>query len=375
MKLAEKKLGFGCMRLPKTDGKIDETQFCEMVDYFLAHGFTYFDTAHGYHEGKSELALKACLTTRHPREAYTITNKLTTPYFKTQADIRPFFEQQLAWCGVEYFDYYLMHAQDSGNYPHFTKHRAYETALELKKEGKIKHFGISFHDTAQMLQTILDDHPEIEVVQLQFNYVDYEDSAVQARKCYELCRQYGKSVIVMEPVKGGSLVNLPAQAQAELDALHGGSNASYAIRFAAGFEGVEMVLSGMSNLEQVKDNVSYMSDFKPLNETELAAIEKVCAVFKSMDIISCTACRYCVAGCPQNIYIPDLFSCLNQKKAFGSWNQDYYYDIFTTNKGKAKDCIGCGKCESACPQHLPIRELLKTVSEEFDTRAPEAEPN
>ena len=364
--IADKKLGFGFMRLPKKDGKIDEALVCEMVDYFIANGFTYFDTAHGYHDGLSEIALKTCLTSRYPREAYTITNKLTTPYFKDEAAIRPFFEQQLEWCGVEYFDYYLMHAQDSGNYPHFTKHRAYETALELKKEGKIKHFGISFHDTADMLKRILDDHPEIEVVQLQYNYVDYDDSAVQARKCYELCRAYGKPVIAMEPVKGGSLVQLPAQAQQVFDALGGGSNASYAIRFAASAEGMEMVLSGMSNMEQLRDNISFMKDFKPLDAAELAAIEKVRTVFKGLNLIPCTACRYCVAGCPQNIYIPDLFSCYNQKKAFGSWNQDYYYEIYTTNKGKASDCIGCGKCERSCPQHLEIRDLLRTVAKEFE---------
>ena len=367
MKLATKKLGFGCMRLPQKDGKIDEAAVCEMFDYFLANGFTYFDTAHGYHNGLSETTLKTCLTSRYPREAYTITNKLTTPYFKDEAAIRPFFEKQLEWCGVEYFDYYLMHAQDSGNYPHFTKHRAYETALELKKEGKIKHFGISFHDTADMLKIILDDHPEIEVVQLQVNYVDYDDSAVQAHKCYELCRAYGKPLIVMEPVKGGSLVNLPAKAQSYFDALEGGgSNASYAIRFAAGFEGVEMVLSGMSDIAQVKDNVSYMKDFVPLNKKEQEAVKNVCAVFKSLNMIPCTACRYCVDGCPKNIYIPDVFSCLNQKTAFGSWNQDYYYEIYTTNKGKASDCIECGKCEKSCPQHLPIRDLLKKVAEEFE---------
>ena len=366
MKLADKKLGFGFMRLPQKNGKIDNKRVCEMVDYFMENGFTYFDTAHGYHDGASEIALKECLTSRYPRKAYTITNKLTTPYFKDEAAIRPFFEQQLEWCGVDYFDYYLMHAQDSGNYPHFTKYRAYETALELKKEGKIKHFGISFHDRVEMLQTILDDHPEIEVVQIQFKYVDYEDSAVQAKQCYELCRKYGKPVIVMEPVKGGSLVNLPEEAQKAFDALHGGSNASYAIRYAAGFEGVEMVLSGMSNIEQVKDNVSFMKDFQPLNPQERAAVDAVGNIFKSMDIISCTACRYCVAGCPKNIFIPDLFSCFNQKTAFGSWNQDYYYEIYTTNKGKASECIGCGKCEQICPQHLPIRDLLKSVAKEFE---------
>ena len=366
MELAKQKFGFGCMRLPLKGGRIDTEVLKKMVDYFIENGFTYFDTAHGYHDGNSELALRECLTSRHPREAYTITNKLTEPYFKTEADIRPFFEKQLEWCGVEYFDYYLMHAQDAGNYPKFKRCRAYETALELKKEGKIKHFGISFHDNAQTLEQILKDYPQIEVVQLQFNYVDYEDSAVQARKCYELCRAYDKSVFVMEPVKGGSLVNLPAQAQKILDALDGGSNASYAIRFAAGFEGIEMVLSGMSNMEQMEDNVSYMKHFVPLNAQEHAALEEVCRVFKSLNMIACTACRYCTAGCPQHISIPDVFACYNQKTAFGSWNQNYYYEIYTKSGGKAGACIGCGKCEKQCPQHLPIRELLTKVAAEFE---------
>lgn len=233
-----------------------------MVDTFLEQGFNYFDTAHGYLNGKSELALKECLTSRHKREEYILTDKLTMPYFNKKEDIRPFFESQLEACGVEYFDFYLMHAQSKDIFAHFKKCHEYETALELKEEGKIRHFGISFHDKAEVLEEILKEYPQIEVVQIHFNYVDYEDPAVESRKCYEVCRKYNKPAIIMEPVKGGNLVNLPEDARKILDDLHGGSTASYAVRFAASFEGVMMVLSGMSNLEQMKDNLSYMKEFE-----------------------------------------------------------------------------------------------------------------
>ena len=260
----QKNFGFGFMRLPMAGEEVDIPQTTKMVDAFLEAGFNYFDTAHGYLQGKSERALKTCLTSRYPREKYILTNKLTANFFQTEEDIRPFFESQLEACGVDYFDFYLMHAQGAGNYPHFQACHAYEVAQRLKAEGKVRHVGISFHDSAEMLETILTDHPEVEVVQIQFNYLDYEDPAAQSRRCYEVCRKHGKPVIVMEPVKGGNLVNLPEEARAVLDALHGGSPASYAIRFAAGFPGMLMVLSGMSTLQQVEDNLAFMKDFQPL---------------------------------------------------------------------------------------------------------------
>lgn len=368
MEGVRKNFGFGCMRLPMNGNRVDEVEMCRMVDTFLANGFNYFDTAHGYVGQKSELALKACLTSRYPRDRYILTNKLTNFFFKKQEDIRPLFESQLAACGVDYFDFYLMHAQGADNFAYFKKNRAYETALELKEEGKIRHFGISFHDRAEVLEEILKEYPQIEVVQIQFNYLDYDDPAVESRKCYEVCRQYGKPVIVMEPVKGGNLVRLPKQAQDVFDELGGGSNASYAIRFAAGFEGVMMVLSGMSDMVQMEDNISYMKDFKALDKKELEAIWRVRDIFQSMNLISCTSCRYCVAGCPKKISIPDLFAVMNAKQIHHDWNADYYYNnVHTANgNGKASDCIQCGKCELACPQHLPIRELLKQVAQEFE---------
>lgn len=367
MDKVKKNFGFGCMRLPMNGDQVDIAETTRMVDEFLAQGFNYFDTAHGYIGGKSEPALKECLTSRYPREAYSLTDKLTDSYFKTEADIRPFFESQLEACGVDYFDFYLMHAQNADNFKKFKACRAYETAFALKAEGRIRHVGLSFHDRAEVLDQILTEYPQIEVVQIQFNYLDYDDIAVQSRKCYEVCRKHGKPVLVMEPVKGGSLVNLPEEAKKVLDDLHGGSPASYAIRFAAGFPGMMMVLSGMSNMEQMKDNLSYMRDFKPLNETELAAVNKVQEIFHKMNMIPCTACRYCVEGCPKQISIPDLFAIMNIKQLHHDWNADYYYEEVHTAPGRrASDCLKCGKCEKICPQHLPIRKLLEEVAKEFD---------
>ena len=288
----KKKFGFGCMRLPVHDGAIDTEEFSRMVDAFLAAGFNYFDTAHGYMDGKSEGAVKTCLTSRYPREAYILTDKLSTPYFERQEDIRPLFERQLAACGVTYFDFYLMHAHDSTIYEKFKRCRAYETAFQLKREGLVRHVGLSFHDKAEVLERILTEQPEVEVVQIQFNYVDYDDPAVESRKCYEVCRRFNKPVIVMEPVKGGSLVNLPPDAKKIFDDLGGGSPASYAIRFAAGFEGVMTVLSGMGTMAMVEDNVGYMRDFTPLDDRELAAVGAVRDILAGQNRIQCTACRY-----------------------------------------------------------------------------------
>lgn len=361
-----KKLGFGCMRLPMDGERADDEQFCRMIDLFMTKGFNYFDTAHGYLGGESERAIKRCLTSRYPRESYLLTDKLTADYFEREEDIRPFFESQLEICGVEYFDFYLMHALNANNYKKFQQCRAFEAAQRLKEEGKIRHVGFSFHDTAEVLDRILTDHPEVEAVQIQLNYADFDDPGVQSRLCYEVCRRHNKPVIVMEPVKGGSLINLPQEA---LDILNrrGATAAEFAIRYAAGFDGIFMVLSGMSNMEQISENIGFMQDFQPLDGEEQADIAKICAVFKGQDMVPCTACRYCVDGCPKHIPIPSLFSCLNSIKQHKDWSSRWYYKVYTENGGKASDCIGCGRCEQACPQHLEIRKLLREVAETFET--------
>lgn len=361
----KKKFGFGCMRLPEQNGKIDREKFSEMIDLFIAEGFNYFDTAHAYHSGDSEQALRECLVNRYPRESFILTDKLSSDFFNSEQEIRPFFESQLEICGVDYFDFYLMHAQTADLYKKYTDCHAYEVCAQLKKEGKIKHFGISFHDTADVLDTILTQHPEIELVQIQFNYIDYADSGIQSKDCYEVCRKHNKPVVVMEPVKGGILTNLIEPAKKIIDEL-GGTPASYAIRFAASFEGVAMVLSGMSNMDQLRENLAFMKNFSPLNEKETGAIERITQIMQKQNVIPCTACRYCTDGCPKKIPIPDLFACLNEKRIYNSWHGDWYYAAHTKNAGKASDCIECGKCEKACPQHLNIRQLLKQVAETFD---------
>ncbi len=374
----KKHLAFGMMRLPMKDGKIDNEQVCAMVDRFIESGFNYFDTAHGYHDGLSEIAVRECLTSRHDRSEYVLTDKLTDEYFKSEEDIRPLIDSQLEACGVEYFDFLLMHAQNAKNFEFFKQCRAYETAFALKAEGKVRHVGLSFHDKAVVLDKILTEYPQIEIVQIQLNYLDYDSVSVESRKVYEVCRKHGKPVLVMEPVRGGNLVNLPDAAQKVFYDLRTEtetdySNAGYALRFAADHDGIEMVLSGMSDMGQMEDNIKTFSccdgDFEPLSDKERKAVRKVADVFASMGAIPCTQCRYCIEEnhCPMEIKIPSMFSTYNSMLLFGKVNPWATYEkIVEEGSGKASSCIECGMCEAVCPQHLEIRDLLKKVAEKFE---------
>lgn len=370
-----KKLGFGFMRLPVLDendrSTVDFEAVREMVDYYMQAGFSYFDTAHRYNDEMSETALRRTLTSRYPRESYVLADKLTLNYIKKPEDMEPFFQKQLMLCGAEYFDTYLIHNLGEAWYPMAERVGAFSFLFDLKRRGLVKRIGFSFHGTPRMLEQILTQHPETEVVQLQINYLDWEDEALRAKECYEIARKHGKPVIVMEPVKGGTLVNLPREAEEILKAADSrASLASWAIRFAAGLEGVEMVLSGMSTMEQVKDNTGFMGQFIPLGEKEQELLKRAAAAIRKNTAIACTNCCYCTTECPRNLAIPQYFALYNNMKRLKNTaymtNQPVYYANLVQNHGRASDCIRCGKCEKNCPQRLPIRELLQQVSAVFD---------
>ena len=370
-----KKLGFGMMRLPllnEEDKKsIDKKTVCQMVDTFMERGFTYFDTAYMYHEYESERAMKDVLVTRKDRDSYTLASKLPVMQLKEKEDMERIFNEQREKCGVEYFDYYLLHALDAEHYKTVKRLDCFGFAMQKKAEGKVKHVGFSFHDSAEVLDQILTEHPEAEFVQLQLNYLDWEDAKVQSRKCYETAVKHGKKVVVMEPVKGGTLAKLPKKAEDVLKALHPDwSAASWAIRFVASLENVMVVLSGMSTPEQMDDNTAYMKEFEPLTEKEKQVLlgEVVDSIHEAAKI-PCTACRYCVEGCPMNIAIPEYFALYNDEITDkGNPEHAKRYEELTKEHGKASDCVECGQCEGACPQHLPAITWLKKVAEVFERR-------
>ncbi len=369
-----KKLGFGLMRLPQTDPddwtKIDLEKSKEMIDAYMAAGFSYFDTAYVYGGGSSEKAFGALVADRYPRDSYVITTKAPVFRIKSADEYERIFDEQLSRCRVDCFDYYFLHSIGKSVYGRIREHRAFEFMQRMKAEGKTKHIGFSFHDDAETLDMILTEHPETELVQLQINFVDWDDESIQSRKCYEVCEKHGVKVAVMEPLKGGTLVNMPEEAAAVLKARDPeASLASWGLRFAASLPSVFVVLSGMSTLDQVRENVAVMDDFRPLSADERAVLAETAEVIKSRTAVPCTACHYCTEGCPKRIAIPEYFALYNNQCNFElRAGLMRVFENLAAAHGRPSDCIECGQCERHCPQHIKIIDNLKLVSGVFEKK-------
>ena len=371
-----KKLGFGLMRLPTTDPKnaasVDIELLKKMVDLFMSRGFTYFDTAIMYNGFASQRAAKEALVDRYPRDSYTLATKLHNAFFETKEDRDRVFNEQLEQTGAGYFDYYLIHGIEAGSWPKYDKLDCFNWLLDKKAQGLVRHAGFSFHDTPELLDRILTKYPQMEFVQLQINYLDWESEWIRSREVYEVACKHKKPVIVMEPVKGGTLAAVPAEAEKLLKAAEPEMSVpSWAIRFAASLPNVIMVLSGMSTPEQVEDNTSFMTDFKPLTEEEIRLTHRAAEIINAQIAVPCTGCSYCTEGCPMNIPIPKYFSLYNEDMRENmvrkGWTVNYSnYGNLAKSFGKAADCVACGQCEGVCPQHLPIIDLMKKVSDHFD---------
>ena len=371
-----KKLGFGLMRLPQNDpnnaSDVDVEQVKKMGDLFMERGFTYFDTALMYNGFASEAVAKEALVDRYPRESFTLATKLHAGFFNSLEERDTVFEGQRKKCGVEYFDYYLLHGVEASMIDKYEKFDCFRWLLDKKAKGLVRHAGFSFHDTPELLDSLLTKYPEMEFVQLQLNYLDWESQWIRARECYAVAEKHGKSVIVMEPVKGGTLARLPEAAEKlfrEHDAK--ASLPSWAIRFAASLPNVMVVLSGMSTLSQLDDNTSYMADFRPLTEEEKALCFQAADIINAQIAIPCTACHYCTEGCPQHICIPEYFSIYNEDMRENleekGWTINFTnYQILGSKFGKASDCVECGQCEGVCPQHLTIIDFLKDVARHYE---------
>ncbi len=364
------KLGFGLMRLPEKDGKIDIERVCHMVDAYMQAGMNYFDTAYVYHGGNSEKAIKEALVKRYPRDQFMLATKLPAWCMKVPEDRDRIFNEQLERCGVDYFDFYLLHSiEDGGNGETYERLGCYKWGLQKKAEGKIRHFGFSFHGSPAYLMKILDAHPEIEFVQIQLNYADWKNPVVRSGELYEILRSRSIPMIIMEPVKGGTLAKLTPELEAMYKAARPESSiASWALRFVGSLPGVMTILSGMSTEEQMNDNIGTFTGFEPLSEEEKALVEKVTAIMLNVPQIGCTSCRYCTPGCPMSIAIPDVFRAINTMNLYGDVfrPKTFYGGLIGQGHGRASACIECGQCEGVCPQHLPIIQLLKEASAKLD---------
>ena len=363
------KLGFGLMRLPKlADGSIDIEQTKTMVDMFMEAGLTYFDTAYVYDSGESEKAARLALVDRYPRESYTLCTKLCAwmGEHSEQAAKQQFYTS-LERTGAGYFDYYLLHALQRSNYNVYEEFHIWYFVKEQKAKGLIRYYGFSFHADPELLEELLTDHPDVDFVQLQINYADWENPGVFSRECYEIARKHGKSITIMEPVKGGALADPVPQVREILKSANpDASVASWAVRFAASLDGIITVLSGMSNIEQMKDNLSYMKEFKPLTDAEHAVILKARSALDGDHSVPCTACHYCTDGCPANIPIPEIFTVKNRQRGNEAFRGRREYVIATTGRGKASDCVECGQCENACPQQIKVISHLKECVTQFE---------
>ncbi len=354
------RLGFGCMRLPMMDNEVDKNEFNRMIDAFMDAGFNYFDTAHGYIEGKSQTAIRDCLSARYDREDFVLADKLSYWTFEKEEDVVPLFEKQLSLCGVEYFDFYLFHALNHEAYEKHKKCNSFKIVKDLKEQGKIKHIGMSFHDTAEFLDKILTEQPYIEVVQLQLNYLDYDDPTVQSKACYDVAVKHGKKVIVMEPVKGGVLAALPKEAADVIAKLGDGSAASHALRYVASYPEVFMVLSGMGDMEMMTDNIKTFKDFSPIEEKELEIFDKAREIIRRVKKLPCTKCNYCAEVCPSGIPISELFFVYNNLMG-AEISRAEAKEKLVIHSESISTCIKCGKCESNCPQNIKIREALEKI--------------
>lgn len=366
------KIGFGLMRLPEKDGAIDIEQVSQMADAYMEAGFNYFDTAYVYHGGNSEKVVKEAIVKRFPRESFTIATKLPAWFLHSPEDRDKVFEEQLDRCGVDYFDYYLLHSlEDGNNYDTYEKYDCFNWGIKKRDEGRIKHFGFSFHGTPELLVQVLDKHPEIEFVQIQLNYADWDNKIVHSGELYKILRDRNIPMIIMEPAKGGKLANLDDECAEILKAIRPDKSlASWAFRYVGSLPGIATILSGMSTPEQMEDNINTFKDFEPLSEEEHAAIDKVKEIMNRVELAGCTSCKYCVEGCPMGISIPDVISAVNTRRKFpGDMRPQFFYNGLVDRYSHASDCIACGQCEGVCPQHLPIIDLMKEAVEKFEGEA------